>query len=323
MIKPRDEAFRYFFWFAQERMNIFWKRWEGEAAPWTTDELLEKYKLTNVYRVCDRVSQYLIREVIYTPEAANFSPQDVLLRILVFKVFNKPDTWQYLEEQLGEPLTVANYDTALFKGWLAELKEVQPIFNGAYIMAGSHKLYPQHRSKHGVWLEIIEQELLQGEVLARIVAANSLQEVYELLKSCSLIGSFLAYQYAIDFNYSTVVDFSENSFTKAGIGAQRGIQKCFELERRYSYEDYVQYTQEHVVELRERYGFTDFVPLFDRAMTLVDYQSGFCEADKILRVKLPELNLKQRRIKQVYKPTGEPIEYFFPPKWGLNEHLKG
>ncbi len=322
MIQPRDEAFKYFFWLRQERMNIFWKRWEGQPAPWTQDGMLEKYRLTNVYRACDRVSQYLIREVIYTPQAAGLSPKDVLLRILVFKVFNKPDTWQYLEEQLGEPLCVANYNALLFSQWLAELKEVQPIFNGAYIMAGSHRGYPNKRTKHGVWLEIIQQELLDGEVLDRIIEAKSLEEVYYLLKSCSLIGSFLAYQYSIDFNYSEVINFEENSFTKAGIGAQRGIQKCFELEARYSYEDYVHYTQDNLATLEQRYGYTDFVPLFDRPMTLVDFQGGFCETDKILRVKLPELNLKERRIKQVYKPTGDPMTYFFPPKWGLNAYLK-
>jgi hypothetical protein len=323
MIKPNHKALAYFFWFSQHRMDMFWKRWEGQPPPWTMDGMLNKYKLTNVYRACDRVSQYLIREVIYHPEAAHFSAEDTLLRILVFKVFNKPDTWQYLEEQLGEPLTIANYNPLRFKQWLLELKEVQAIFNGAYIMAGSHQAYPNQRSKHGVWLEIIQQEFIEGAVLSKIAAAQSFQEVYQLLRNCSLIGGFLAYQYAIDFNYSEVIDFSENSFTKAGIGAQRGIQKCFEMEPRYSYEDYVKYTQDHSEELRKRYGYTDFVPLFGRKMTLVDYQSGFCETDKILRVKLPELNLKQRRIKQIYKPSSsKPIQYFFPPKWGINQYLE-
>ena len=38
------------------------------------------------------------------------------------------------------------------------------------------------------------------------------------------IGDFLAYQYTIDFNYSPYLNFSENSFVKAGIGAIRGIK---------------------------------------------------------------------------------------------------
>src|SRR5207237_6795227 len=51
--------------FAFERQEIFLKRARGEAPPWTHDPILQKYKFTNVYRACDRVSQYLIQEVIY------------------------------------------------------------------------------------------------------------------------------------------------------------------------------------------------------------------------------------------------------------------
>lgn len=42
-----------------------------------------------------------------------------------------------------------------------------------------------------------------------------------------ILGSFLAYQYTIDMNYSPYINFSENDFVKAGIGAIRGIKKCF------------------------------------------------------------------------------------------------
>jgi hypothetical protein len=38
--------------------------------------------------------------------------------------------------------------------------------------------------------------------------------------------SFLAYQYAIDLNYSPLVNFSEDSFVVSGPGALDGIRKC-------------------------------------------------------------------------------------------------
>ena len=40
-----------------------------------------------------------------------------------------------------------------------------------------------------------------------------------------LIGNFMAYQLAIDLNYSDVFNFDENDFTIAGPGALRGIKK--------------------------------------------------------------------------------------------------
>ena len=63
-IIPNDEVFRYYFYFIQERMNMFWRRCDGKRVL-TKDPILREYKFTNVYRVCDRVSQYLLHHVIY------------------------------------------------------------------------------------------------------------------------------------------------------------------------------------------------------------------------------------------------------------------
>ena len=53
--------------FAAERQKIFFGRIEGTPPPWTTDDILQTYRFTNAYRASDRVSQFLIREVIYNP----------------------------------------------------------------------------------------------------------------------------------------------------------------------------------------------------------------------------------------------------------------
>ena len=63
-IIPNDAVLRYYFYFMQERMDIFWRKCEGKKIL-TKDPILREYKFTNVYRACDRVSQYLISSVIY------------------------------------------------------------------------------------------------------------------------------------------------------------------------------------------------------------------------------------------------------------------
>ena len=67
-VLPNDDVLRYYFYFINERMKIFWRRCEGKATL-TDDPILRKYKFTNVYRALDRVSQYLIRYVIYLKSA--------------------------------------------------------------------------------------------------------------------------------------------------------------------------------------------------------------------------------------------------------------
>src|SRR5687768_2751061 len=85
--------------FAAERQEILFRRVRGQPAPWTTDTILATYKFTNAYRAADRVSQYLIRSVIYS---GAYDIPDTVFRILLFKLFNKTETWRLLEEAHGE-----------------------------------------------------------------------------------------------------------------------------------------------------------------------------------------------------------------------------
>src|SRR5216684_2084624 len=66
--------------FAAERQEIFFRRVSGVAAPWTADPILRSYRFTNVYRAADRVSQYLIRKVIY---GGDQSEEEVFFRVLL------------------------------------------------------------------------------------------------------------------------------------------------------------------------------------------------------------------------------------------------
>ena len=84
------------FWrFALERQNLFFGRYEGKAFDeWTSDPILFRYRFTNVYRASDRVSQYLIRNVIYEGDQ---SASELFFRIILFKLFNKIETWELLK----------------------------------------------------------------------------------------------------------------------------------------------------------------------------------------------------------------------------------
>lgn len=98
-MKIRYEAYQYYFYFVQERMNIFWKRFAGASSALTEDPILAGHKFTNVYRAQDRVSQYLIKEVIYK-SGNEFDELDVLFRILLFKVFNNINTWIFFGKSI-------------------------------------------------------------------------------------------------------------------------------------------------------------------------------------------------------------------------------
>ena len=218
---PREDVYRAYWQLAAERQRIFLRRVAGESPPWTEDPILSRYKFCNSYRASDRVSQFLIRDVIYAP--GDWSAEDVTLRTILFRLFSKPETWLALEEELG-PLKVG-FDSARAAELLERRRSSgQTIYTAAFILC-ANDAFGLGR-KHLNHLALVDS-MLRDRLPERLAQARSLQEVYEELLSYPLIGPFMAYQLAIDLNYSELLDFDEDDFTIPGPGALRGLDKCF------------------------------------------------------------------------------------------------
>lgn len=303
--------------FATERQNIFFNRLWRLPEPWTNDEVLRVHKFTNVYRSCDRVSQYLIRRVIYHGDQ---HPDEVMLRILLFKFFNRIETWEGLVDVFG-PMTVEGFDVQKIGD---VLNNVDKIFSAAYIMAAG-KIYG-HDRKHMNYLELINHMVFEERIQDKIMAAGSLGEVYEIFLSYPLIGTFIGYQLTTDVNYSKLIDFPENSFTMPGVGAVRGIAKMFdisELQAKKIGSEVIMWMVNNQENELYRLGL-DFRNLWGRPMMAIDCQNVFCEFDKYSRVTMPELkSFGRKKIKQKFTPSERrDIEFFFPPKWGINSKVE-
>ena len=202
---------------------MFFARVEGKKPPWTDDEIIAKYKFTNAYRASDRVSQYLIRRVIYRDDLPS-TPEETFFRIILFKFFNKIETWELLESALGT-LTWEGFDfrslDALLSGAMAAGKR---IYSAAYIMPSAGAL--GHDRKHSNHLALLER-MMRDCLPGRIADASDMQHGFELLLAYPSMGDFLAYQYITDINYSELTRFTEMDFVVAGPGALDGISKCF------------------------------------------------------------------------------------------------
>jgi hypothetical protein len=301
--------------FAAERQRVFFSRVAGQIAPWTSDPILNTYKFTNAYRASDRVSQFLIRNVIYGNDNSH-DPTDVFFRILLFKLFNKIETWQLLQAQFGDlsskSFRYSDFDRVLLKA----LEAGATIYSAAYIMASGHQIFSVTR-KHQSHLKLLEMMIAEA-VPQRLVACRSMREGFELLRSYPLIGDFLAYQLITDLNYSELTTFSEMEFTMPGPGARDGIRKCFESLGGLSETDVIKLMADRQEYEFDRLGIT-FPSLWGRRLQLIDIQNLFCEVDKYARVKHPEIaGISGRtRIKQKFTEARSHVEYFYPPKWGL------
>lgn len=315
---PRTPIYDLYWRFACERQAIYFRRLEGAAPPWTDDKILQKFKFTNVYRAADRVSQYLIRQVIYNKEYPA-APTEIVFRILLFKLFNRPSTWELLERRIGlltwQAFNIDMYDQVLSEAAASGTR----IYSAAYIVPPVS--LDQSGIKHRGHLKLIES-MLRSSFVSKIQRSRTLDEVFSLLKSFPSLGEFLAFQLAVDLNYSDVINHDEESFVVAGPGARDGLAKTFRGANGIPPEDLIAYMMEIQEVEFGRLGL-EFRSLWGRRLQLIDCQNLFCEVSKYTRISHPEIaGLSGRtRIKQAFRAQGLPTTPWFPPKWGLNHRI--
>jgi hypothetical protein len=301
--------------FAAERQETYFRRLAGGPGPWTADPVIAAHRFTNAYRVADRVSQRLVRDVQYG-EGRPRDPDEVFFRTVLFKTFNREATWDALERALG-PLEWRTFDcgrvAALLDGMLDRGERV---YSAAYIMPSPP--LGQGRRKHANHLALVGLMMRDG-LPAMVRRSASLAEAYQLLRRYPGMGRFLAFQYAVDLGYGDVHSHDEAGFVVAGPGALDGISKCFSGLGGRTPEELIHWVAERQErELAER-GL-EFRTLFGRRLQPVDCQNLFCEVSKYSRVTHPQFAgvAGRTRIKQAYRPDPRPMTRpFFPPRWGL------
>lgn len=310
-------VFAAFWTFAAERQLIFWRRKLHQSPPWTADPIFRDFKFTNAYRASDRVSQYLIRNVIYSGDQ---TPKEIVFRTLLFKLFNKIGTWELLTRECGELRTatfsVHKYDQILSRAFESR----ERVYSAAYIMPSGSRQFATQR-KHTAHLMLLEQ-MMKDDLPAKITDCKRLEDLFRVLLKYPLIGDFLGYQYAIDLNYSNIIDFSESEFVVPGPGARNGIRKCFANGMSIPEADVIRLVtdlQEQEFQLRG----IDFKWLGGRRLQLIDIQNLFCEIDKYARVRFPQIGglTNRTRIKQRFRASDQEIKYWYPPKWNVNHRL--
>ena len=315
-MQKRENIYNLYWYFAAERQNIFYKKLKGEEAPWTQDPILQEYKFCNSYRASDRVSQYLIIKVIYNGK--KYTDEDMVFRILLFKIFNKETTWEILCNTLGD----VNLSSFNFKDYCHILQTAkdngEKIYTDAY-MSCANKAFG-YEKKHENHIALLEKMFLKDKVQNKIIEAKNMEEAFYQIRKYPLIGDFMAYQLITDINYSEVVDFSEKEFTIAGPGSERGIKKCFIDIGNKTKEDIIKWMCEHQEEEFFRLGI-EFKKLGNRPLQYIDCQNLFCELDKYCRQAVPELKSNRTKIKKKYIAKKDKIEYQYPPKWKIDLNI--
>lgn len=310
---PRRGIYELYWTFAARRQEAFERRLAGDKWPWTDDPILQMYKFCNVYRASDRVSQYMIANVAYAKDAGDLV--DRTFQIIAFRTFSNIATWETVRSILGRAPSVRDLSSGAFGKAIETAKARNGgLYTGAFILCANKAFGFDEKHKNH---EALFKKMFLKEHLDRAIAgANSFERVVRALQEFPLIGPFMAYQIAIDLNYSELIDFGENDYTQAGPGALRGLKKAFTSMGDYSPSDAIQWMTENQESEFKALGLR-FDGLFGRPLHAIDCQGLFCELDKYCREAAPHLTSGRSRIKARFSGSPEPLSLFFPPKWKL------
>ena len=128
-------ALLYFVW-EREAMRIAKEnRFNGAL---TLDPILSKYKFTNIRRKDDRVSEWIIKNVIDLYPTENYR-QDLWFVLLICRLINWPPTLQHLIDEGILLQAAGDFDTGKFSKSIEEFRES---LNGKKVYSGAYMVYP-------------------------------------------------------------------------------------------------------------------------------------------------------------------------------------
>lgn len=319
--KP-NENFKYYMYFISERMKIFWNKYDGYH-PYTEDEILLKHKFTNVYRVLDRSSQFLLSDVIYNNTL--YTPMDMFWRIILYKNWNLPSTWRAVTAGVGD--ITLHTPIEEIKECLDIVHKFQPVYSNAYMLTCPFMRNESFLDNYGLqlgdpkywlYLKIFRKDFLEKGIMEKCLMSTTFEELFLNLKSVLSFADFLSYQMAQDLNYTTFFNFDDNDFCAAGPGTQRGIERCFTIVGKPNYQEIVKWVQSNFEQLIEDYK-VEFIPLPNNWLPKVpDLSNCFCEVDKYLRgsgIITEGKEIYGKQIKNHFTESNSKIDFVFPPKW--------
>lgn len=279
-------ALLYFVWEREAiRLARENKDYTGEL---TQDPILRKYKFTNIRRKDDRVSKWVIDNVI-----SKGYRQDLWFVLLICRLVNWPPTLQHLIDE-GVLFQVAgDFDHVRFSQVIEDFKEEgKKVYSGAYMVYPSKKA-PGSVKSFSLGKYIIEPVLDSADEIDHAQQYGIAAFVKELAK-CFGISTFIAGQVAADLTYcqATLSEAHDlYTFAPIGPGSSKGLNY---LLSRSPYASWKQDDfNDNLITIRN--NIVEELEIED--MTLHDVQNVMCEYSKYARTILGE-----GQPKSMYRP---------------------
>lgn len=264
-IKERIDTWLYWI---REREAIRQLREQGKPPPWTTDPVMAGTRFTNVRRMDDKVSRWLLQWY-----GTELSPQEAVVAATFGRLVNRPETLDIYSP--GWPGWSTKSARAAMRIRAAQRR---PVFTGAYIINSAE----QGSSKIETVLSIVNTVVSRAEVPGW-VNTWTMQAMHSNLTTVPGIGSFIAGQIVADMRHIARGDWDDrHTWAPVGPGSARGaawlLGRDVPVRTQREFEDVLAALM-NVARRR--------VPKIhcERKLEAMDYQNTLCELSKYVRVK--------------------------------------
>ncbi|KAI8996543.1 hypothetical protein BD414DRAFT_478341 [Trametes punicea] len=301
-----------FFTFVSERHRIHQRRLAGKPPPWTNDTILATYPFTNVFRVYDRVTQYVLRNVI---EKGDQGLHEQCFRVMLFRSFNKIETWELLTSHFGD-ITWRDFNVSAYEDVLLKEHQENALYGHAYIIPSSRLGGRANASNH---LRLV-QLMMEEDLPRQLQKLRHLKDAHGRICLFPGMGDFMALQLALDLNMTPHFNYSEDEWVALGPGSLECIRKMFGPSIRGFEFEALRYLHEsqhtHFARLHIRPPDIPRLPGRTPGLSMVDLEHALCECEKYSRAYHPSIKGKRQRVaKRVFVPRPEPITADVPPHW--------
>lgn len=279
---------RDLFWrFINERQQVWHRRVvEGQAFPWSEDEILNEYRFTNVYRELDPGTQYAIQHILEKDALKS----DKIFNIMMYRLIGRLETHDYLGFK-----TIESFNSQVFEQELKYRRDVEdkPVFTGAYMVSGYNQMGSSDKVENVA--VIFDQLSSDEEFFERLRSVEGIEDAYDVIRSKPGFGNFLSYQVLVDllypvdcYNGGSVLPYSHDEWSSPGPGAQKGLKKLVDGFKGFSRLDVMRWLRENQSEEFDRLGI-DFPYLKTHdgrrlELSLANIQNCLCEFYKYHKI---------------------------------------
>lgn len=278
MLNPA--MYQKFLYYLHERETIRIKK-EDERLPkpWTRDEILQRYKFTNVLRSNDKTTRWFVRNWALPHKDESLELQ--LYNCGFFRYFGTID----FAMEVGWQNSF--YPDMVISTARKRISQGLKVFTSAYVITNQGISLPKEEVVMNIFMRALFDETPKLVKIARETRRWELVTKHLMTLKGFGGSGFMAKETLQDAMFTPVLKdcIDRNSFSPVGPGAQRGLNRLHlrPLDKNIS----LQQGLEEMTELLEMFDkdFKSFMPVPKVAFDLHCVQFGLCEIDKYIRVE--------------------------------------